>query len=83
MSKKYVTISEASTKISISYTWDNHTKITTISILPWPLKTVRVQSIVRFLFNSLDNHIIDRITEKYTITRDTSLILGNPHGGEN
>jgi hypothetical protein len=33
--------------------------------------------------NLLDNHSIDRITEKYTITRDTSFILGNPHGGEN
>jgi hypothetical protein len=25
---------------------------------------------------------IDRTTEKYTITRDTTFILGNPHGGE-
>jgi hypothetical protein len=38
---------------------------------------------MRFLFNSLDNHNIDRITEKYTITRDTSFILGNLHGGKN
>jgi hypothetical protein len=36
-----------------------------------------------FLFNSLDNHSIDKITEKYTITRDTIFILGNSHGGEN
>jgi len=36
-----------------------------------------------FLFNSIDNHTIDRITGKYTITRDTSFLSGNPHEGEN
>jgi hypothetical protein len=46
-------------------------------------RIVRVEAIIRFLFNLLDNHNIDRITEKDTITRDTSFILGNPHGGEN
>jgi hypothetical protein len=39
--------------------------------------------IIRFLFNLLDNHSIDRITERNTITRYTTFILGNPHGGEN
>jgi hypothetical protein len=44
---------------------------------------LRFKLLLGFLFNSLDNHSIDRITEKYTITRDTSFIPRNPHGGEN
>jgi hypothetical protein len=44
---------------------------------------LRFKLLLEFLFISLDNNSIDRITEKYTITRDTSFILGNPHGGEN
>jgi hypothetical protein len=44
---------------------------------------VKVQVIIRFLFNLLDNHSIDRITERKTITRYTTFILGNLHGGEN
>jgi hypothetical protein len=46
-------------------------------------EALQLKLFIRFLFNSLDNYSIDRITEKYTITGDTSFILGNPHGGEN
>jgi hypothetical protein len=44
---------------------------------------LRFKILLGLFSNSLDNHNIYRITEKYTITRDTSFILGNPHGGEN
>jgi hypothetical protein len=38
---------------------------------------------IKFLFNFLDNNIIDRIIGRNTITRYTTFILGSPHGGEN
>jgi hypothetical protein len=44
---------------------------------------VNVGAIIRFLFNLLDNNSIGRITERNIITRYTSFILGNTHGGEN
>jgi hypothetical protein len=36
---------------------------------------------IKFIFNLLDNSSIGRITERNTITRYTTFILGNPHGG--
>jgi hypothetical protein len=45
--------------------------------------TVNFRAAIKFLFNLLDNNSICRITERNTITRYTTFILGNPHGGEN
>jgi hypothetical protein len=45
-------------------------------------RSVKVYNIIRFLFNLIDNHRIDRITQRNKITRYTTFILGNPHGGE-
>jgi hypothetical protein len=44
---------------------------------------VKFLAIIRFLFNLLDNNNIGRITERNTITRYTTFIMGNTHGGEN
>jgi hypothetical protein len=44
---------------------------------------VNFRATIKFLFNLLDNNSIGRITERNTITRYTTFILGNPHGGEN
>jgi hypothetical protein len=38
---------------------------------------------IKFLLNLLDNNSICRITERNTITRYTTFILGNPQGEEN
>jgi hypothetical protein len=42
-----------------------------------------LEQLLSFFSKLLDNNSIDRITEKNTITRYTTFILGNPHGGEN
>ena len=44
---------------------------------------VNFRETINFLFNLLDNNSIGRITERNTITRYTTFIMGNPHGGEN
>jgi hypothetical protein len=48
-----------------------------------PHMGVKFLTIIRFLSHLIDNHNIDRITKRNTITRYITSILGNPHGGEN
>jgi hypothetical protein len=46
-------------------------------------ETVNVYAIIIVLCISIDEHNKNKITEKYTFTRDTTFILGNPLGEEN
>ena len=44
---------------------------------------VKFRSTIKFFSILLDNKSISKITERNTITRYTTFILGNPHRGEN
>jgi hypothetical protein len=44
---------------------------------------LKFKILLGFFLNLLDNHNIDRINERNTITRYTTFILGNPYGEEN
>ena len=48
-----------------------------------PNIVLKFKILLVFFFNLLDNHNIDRINERNTITRYTTFILGNPYGKEN
>jgi hypothetical protein len=44
---------------------------------------LNLEYVINFFSILLDNNRISRITERNTITRYTTFILGNAHGGEN